>query len=269
MKKMILRWVGLAVFLSLVAFACVRLGEWQLDRLEERREGNSAVVANEGLPPVPYGEVMGGPIADGAQWQRVELVGTYTGEQYQVRYRNYEKQAGIEVVSVVRTLEGDEVLVNRGFIPRKQGQPDTEVLPEPPAGEVAVMGYLHRDEQGDDTAVVPHEFKVRLVNSEAIGASLGRDLLPGYVILATSAPGNGDILVPMEPPTLNEGNHFSYALQWFAFGAIALVGIVVLIRADLQDRKKDRKRAEKRARLAAARAARTDRLVEETSSAAD
>ncbi|TRY18950.1 SURF1 family protein [Tessaracoccus rhinocerotis] len=269
MKKMILRWVALAVFLSLVAFACVKLGEWQLDRLEQRREGNSAVVANEGLAPVPYREVMGSPIADDEQWQRVELTGSYTGEQYQVRYRNYDDSAGIEVAAVFETLEGDSVLVDRGFIARQAGQPDTEVLPEPPTGEVAVMGYVHRDEQGDETAVVPHDFKVRLINSEAIGASLGRVLLPGYVILATSDPANGEALVPMEPPTLDEGNHFSYALQWFAFGGIALIGIGVLIRADLQDRKKARQRAEKRARLAEARARRTEREAEEVTSAAD
>lgn len=269
MKKMILRWVALAVFLSLVAFACVKLGEWQLDRLEERREGNSAVVANEGLPPVHYREVMGAPIADAEQWQRVELVGSYTGEQYQVRYRNYQKSAGIEVAAVFETLEGDSVLVDRGFIARKAGQPDTEVLPAPPAGEVAIMGYVHRDEQGDDTAVVPHDFKVRLINSEAIGASLGRELLPGYVILATSEPGNGEVLVPMQPPTLGEGNHFSYALQWFAFGGIAIIGIGVLIRADLQDRRKANRRAERQARLAAARAHDAEREAAEATSAVD
>ncbi|GAB3822347.1 SURF1 family protein [Tessaracoccus terricola] len=266
---MILRWVALAVFLSLVAFACVKLGEWQLDRLEQRRASNETVVANEGLAPVPYRDVMGGPIADEAQWQRVELTGTYTGEQFQVRYRNYDDSAGIEVAAVLTTLEGDELIVNRGFIPRQAGQPDTEVLPEPPAGEVAVMGYVHRDEQGDDTAVVPHEFKVRLINSEAIAESLGRELLPGYVILSTSSPANGEDLVPMEPPVLDEGNHFSYALQWFAFGAIAVIGIGVLIRADLQDRRKARQKAEKLARLAAAREARAEREAEEATSAAE
>lgn len=250
MKKLILRWVALAVFLSMVAFACVQLGEWQLDRLDQRREANATARTNETLPPVHYSELMGGPIADDAQWQRVEMVGTYTGEQYQVRYRSVEEQQGIEVVAVLETREGNQVLVNRGFIPRVSGQPDTEVLPPVPTGETSLVGYLHRDERGKDTAVVPHEFKVRLINSEAIGDSLGRDLLPGYVVLIESTPADGSGLVLVSPPVLNEGNHFSYALQWFAFGVIAVVGIAVLIRADLQDRRKAearRKRAEARA----------------------
>lgn len=253
MKKLILRWVGLAVFLSLVGLACVRLGEWQLDRLAQRQEANAVVLSNENRPAVPWTEVMGEPIADDAQWQQVTLSGTYTGEQYQVRYRNHDRQAGIEVAAVFETTRGDEILIDRGFIPRQSGQPDTEVLPPPPTGEVSVLGYVHRDERGDDTAVVPHEFKVRLINSEAIGTSLGRDLVPGYVVLRESTPDNGADLVPLTPPVLDEGNHFSYALQWFAFGVIAVVGIAVLIRADLKDRRKDQERER---RLEARRTAR-------------
>nr|WP_255622286.1 SURF1 family protein [Tessaracoccus sp. OS52] len=250
---MILRWVALAVFLSLMAFLFVKLGEWQLSRLEERREANAVVEANRDKPSVGYREVMGGPISDGMQWQRVELRGTYTGEQYQVRYRTYADAPGIEVVAVLETVEGDEVLINRGFIARQTGQPDTEDLPAPPVGDVQLTGYLHRDERGDDTAVVPHDFKVRLINAGAIGESLGRELLPGYLVLIESDPDNGEALEPMAPPILDEGNHYSYALQWFAFSVIALVGIVVLIRADLKDRRKAQARAERRARLTAAR----------------
>src|SRR5690606_8084278 len=121
------------------------------------------------------------------------------------------------------------------------------------AGEVSLLGYVHRDERGDDTAVVPHEFKVRPINSEAIGASLGRELIPGYVVLRESTPDNGDDLIPLTPPVLDEGNHFSYALQWYACGGIAVIGIAVLIRADLKDRRKDQDRER---RLEARRAAR-------------
>ncbi|MDO5735529.1 MAG: SURF1 family protein [Propionibacteriaceae bacterium] len=246
MKKLVLRWVALAVFLVLLATLFVRLGEWQLNRLEGTRERNDVVSANQGRPVIDYREVMGGPVAETSQWQRVRLTGTYTGEQYQVRYRNQDGP-GIEVAAVFDTTHGDTVLVNRGFIARQIGKPDTEVLPAVPEGDVEVIGFLRRDERGDDTAVVPHDFKVRLINAEAIGTSLGRDVLPGYVNLVESTPSNGDELVPVVPPPASEGNHFSYALQWFSFSVIAVGGIFVLIRADLADRKKARLRAERRA----------------------
>ena len=246
MKKLIVRWAALAVFLVLLAVLFVRLGEWQLDRLEGLRERNDVVAGNKELPVVDYRDVMGEPISETEQWQRVRLDGTYTGEQYQVRYRNQDGP-GIEVVAVLDTDGGDTVLVDRGFIPRLRGKPDTEVLPPVPAGHVEVIGFLRRDENGKDTATVPHEFKIRLINSEAIGASLGRDILPGYVSLLESTPGNGDELIPIGAPEPSEGNHLSYALQWFAFSVIALGGIFVLIRADVADRRKEQRRAERRA----------------------
>lgn len=250
MKKMVLRWLALAVFLSLAAFASVKLGEWQLDRLEQRREGNATVSGNEQRPPVPWSEVMGSTLGADDLWRRVTVTGTYTGEQFQVRYRNLDSHPGIEVAAVMLASDGREVIINRGFIPRETGKPDTEVLPSPPAGEVTVLGYVHRDEQGDDNAVVPHDFKVRLINSGAISTSIGRDLVPGYVTLISSDPANGESLQPVGVPDLNEGNHFAYALQWFAFGGIALVGIVVLIRADLKDHRKAQERSRTRGQAA-------------------
>ena len=251
MKKLVLRWLALAVFLVLLALLFIRLGEWQLDRLEGTKERNDVVAANRDLPVLDYRDAMGEAVSETKQWQRLRVVGSYTGEQYQVRYRNQDGP-GIEVVAVLDTTAGDTVLINRGFIPRQLGKADTEVLPPVPTGEVEVIGFLRRDERGDDTAIVPHDFKVRLINSEAIGASLGRDVLPGNISLVESTPANGGALLPIVPPAASEGNHFSYALQWFAFSLIAVVGIFVLIRSDLADRRKAQRRAERRAAREAA-----------------
>ncbi len=250
MKRLVLRWVALAVFLVLLALLFVNLGEWQLARLEEVREQNRAVADNRDRPVVNYSSAMGAPVTAAEQWQRVRLVGNYTGVQYRAKYRNHDGP-GVEVLSIFRTRTGDSILVDRGFIPKEQGKPDTEILPPVPEGEVAVVGYLRRDERAKDSAVTPRDFQVRFISSAAIGKSLGTNLLPGYVSLVESTPDNGDVLQPITPPPASEGNHFSYALQWFAFGVIALVGIVVLIRSDLKDRRKAQRRAERRARASA------------------
>ncbi len=248
MKKLVLRWIALAVFLVLLALLFVNLGEWQLARLDETREQNQAVARNRDRPVVEYNDAMGQPVTEEKQWQRVRLVGSYTGVQYRAKYRNHGGP-GIEVLSIFETTSGDSVLVDRGFIPKQQGRPDTEILPPVPDGEVEAIGYLRRDERAKENAVTPRDFQVRFISSDAIGTSLGTDLLPGYVSLTESTPSNGEVLQPIDPPPDSEGNHFSYALQWFAFGVIALVGIVVLIRSDLKDRRKAQRRA---ARLAGA-----------------
>ncbi|HMR48651.1 MAG TPA: SURF1 family protein [Arachnia sp.] len=242
MKKLILRWIGLVVGVAILAVVFVQLGEWQLRRLDERRENNAIVVEHQDASPLPYREVFTGPIADDDQWQRVVVTGTYTGDQYQVRYRNQDG-AGIEVVAVMETDQGDHLLINRGFIRRQPGQPDPEILPALPAGDVEVIGYVRRSEHGKPEAIDPHEYKVRLINAEAIGSSLGIALLDGYVSVIESSPPEPSDLEPLRPPELTEGPHLMYAVQWFAFTAIAAGGVVILIRADLRDRKKAQRRA--------------------------
>ena len=48
----------------------------------------------------------------------------------------------------------------------------------------------------------------------------------------------GDRLVPVQPPPLPQltnGPHLSYAVQWFSFATIAIVGCLVLLRRDRSD----------------------------------
>lgn len=251
MKKLIVRWVALALFLVALALVFVRLGDWQLDRLDQRRDANARMEQLRSQPVMDYREVMGGTVTGFDEWQRVHLTGVYEPGQYQVRYRNHQDSPGIEVVAVITTTDGDKVLANRGFIPRQAGQPDTSVLPEPPDGQVTVTGYVRRSESGASSAITPNDYRVRLINTDAIAGSRGEEILDGYVSLIGSVPDNGEATIPMEPTPLDEGNHYSYALQWFAFSVIALGGIVVLVRADLKDlRKAKRQAAVKQAREA-------------------
>ena len=67
--------------------------------------------------------------------------------------------------------------------------------------------------------------------------------LLGFIALIDVTPAQSAELVPVTPPPPTEGPHQSYALQWFAFAAIAVVGLFILIRNDLRDRKRAKERA--------------------------
>lgn len=252
-KKMLIRWAVLILLVAGLAYAFIELGEWQLRRLDERRATNAQVVEFAEQDPVPYESVMTGVMQDADEWRPVTVTGTYTGETYQARYRN-QGIAGSEPVSVLKADDGREVLISRGFIPRPQGQPDPDA-PPPPEGKVTVVGYVQRNEQGNPNAVTPHDFHIRLINSDKIGDSLGRELVNGYIAATSSDPADHELVQPTSLPQLTEGSHQSYAWQWFSFAVIAVIGVGVLIRADIRDRKKaQEKAARRRARLEAARA---------------
>jgi cytochrome oxidase assembly protein ShyY1 len=238
-RRLWLRWAGLVAFVAVLGVVFVNLGEWQLDRLEQRRARNVATVANEQRPVRPLGEVFTKPITDADQWQRVEAVGTFVpDEQFIVRYRNNGNKKGYEVVTPLRTAFG-VVLVDRGFVAAGSGERIPSTAPPPPTGEVRVIGHVRRNEQGRRASVTPVNGQLRLINSDAIGAALGYPVLNGYIGLLEVDPPQSGGFVPIELPEINEGPHFWYALQWFGFTGVAVAGIVVFIRADLRARREE------------------------------
>ena len=233
-----LRWIAMGLVVACLAVAFVNLGRWQLDRLQQRRDNNGQVVAHENAPVVDWQSVFTRPLTDADQWQRVSVTGTFDAEHsFVVRYRSNAGETGWEIVTPLRTPQGN-VLVSRGFAPRPSAQDFPKTAPAPPAGEVSIVGSVRRNEQGGSDAITPVDSTMRLINSEAVAGVLPYPLVDGYIGAITVTPAATDALVPVEPPELSEGSHFSYALQWFAFATIAGIGLVVLIRSDLRDRRR-------------------------------
>ena len=236
------RWVGLLVFVAVLGTAFVNLGEWQLRRLEERRTGNETIAEHEKAGPKPYGEVFTKPITDADQWQKVTAKGTFdAAHQLQVRYRSNAGRVGSEALTPLRTTSGQILLVSRGFLVRQgMAEADPSALPPPPVGEVTIVGYVRRNENGNANALTPAEGAVRLVNSESIATWLGAPVLNGYITAISVTPGQSGDLVPIQPPELTEGPHFWYSVQWFMFLAMAVTGLVWFIRGDILKLRKDR-----------------------------
>lgn len=232
------RWIVMGLLVAALAVAFVNLGRWQLDRLQQRRDNNGIVVAHESAPVVPWTSVFTHVLTDADQWQRVTVTGTFDpAHSYVVRYRSNDDATGWEIITPLRTGSGD-VLVSRGFAARPADQDFPRVAPAPPSGEVTIVGYVRRNEQGGADAMTPADGAVRLINSDAVAATVGYPLVNGYIGAITITPPASDGLVPVHPPELTEGSHFSYALQWFTFAGIAAFGLVVLIRSDLRDRRR-------------------------------
>jgi cytochrome oxidase assembly protein ShyY1 len=237
-RRLVLRWTFLAVFVVALGIVFVNLGQWQLDRLDQRRERNSATIANEAKPVQPFEAVFTRPIGDGDQWQQVEARGTFDAErQFVVRYRSNGDDRGYEVVTPLRTASG-VVLVDRGFVATERSGQIPATAPPPPPGEVTVIGHVRRNEQGRRAAITPADGQVRLINSDAIGAVLGEPVRNGYIGLIAVTPAQSEEFVPVQLPEINEGPHFWYAVQWFGFAALAAAGIVVFIRSDMRARRK-------------------------------
>jgi cytochrome oxidase assembly protein ShyY1 len=234
------RWTLLVVFVAVLGTVFVNLGQWQLDRLDQRQQRNRDTLANEADPVVPFEQVFTRPIAESDQWQRVEARGTFDPDhQYVLRYRSNGGAGGYEVVTPLRTAAGT-VLVDRGFVRLAKGEAIPAAAPPPPAGEVTVVGHVRRDERGRGAAVRPVDGQMRLISSAAIAPTLPYPVLNGYIGLLTVDPPQSGDFEPVQLPEISDGPHFWYAVQWFMFTAIGVTGVVVFIRGDLRARREER-----------------------------
>lgn len=240
MRRLWLRWALLIVFVAVLGTAFVNLGEWQLDRLAQRKVRNAATVQNESAPVRPFSDVFTRPIGDLDQWSRVEARGTFDADhQYLLRYRKNNDTSGYEVVTPLRTAQGT-VLVDRGFITLPPGVKIPSAVPPVPTGEVTVVGHVRRNEQGRRAALTPVNGEMRQISSDAIAPTLPYPIVNGYIGLLTVTPAQDPAFQPVELPEISDGPHFWYAVQWFMFTGIGILGIVVFIRGDLRARREER-----------------------------
>jgi cytochrome oxidase assembly protein ShyY1 len=224
------RWIVFALVVVALAWVAWRLGEWQFHRLEDRRERNEIIQLNEEAGAAPVSEVLapGREVALADEWRIVEASGTYAVEDTViVRYRTREGAAGVDVVVPLELADGTSLLVDRGWYATDNRGATTADVPQPPSGEVTVTGWVRRDAEGDSAEVTDRS--TRAVDSDRIGAALGREVLGGWVDLRSESPEPETPLEPVELPELDEGPHFFYGLQWWFFGALAIFGFFYLI----------------------------------------
>jgi len=210
---------GLLVALAVVAL-CVGAGVWQLDRLRQRRERNAVSRAALGLPQL---EVTGAITLDSARGRRLHARGEYDYAQERLwRPRPYEGVPGVALLTPIKLADGSAVLVDRGWAPSPDAyHVDQRAYREPDTADVVGIGMAAPRARGD-------------VDPAKLRDSLPYPLLP-FVIQLLPPSTNlrrppQPALVRMPPPELSDGPHLSYAIQWFSFAVIIVVGSVALVR---------------------------------------
>lgn len=223
------------VLALVVAGVCVRLGFWQLDRLHGRRDVNARIRVGLTQAARPLSELLAEHPATALGFRQVAVTGTYdTADEVILYGRTLDGRNGNHVLTPLKPSDGGPfVIVDRGWVPFEMDTPPVTAA-SPPSGTVTVTGALFPpDASGGDVLTSPTVSRVDLTQ---IAATLGEDVLPMYVLLAEQDPAQPNGLPRPAPlPELTEGPHLSYAIQWFAFATIAIVGLAVLVRRDLRD----------------------------------
>jgi cytochrome oxidase assembly protein ShyY1 len=228
------RWLLSHLFVVLLVVTMVNLGFWQLRRLDEKRDRNALIEARADEPVTPVGELLdpgdGHATVGSVRFRSVTATGTYDDDAtVVVRNRTQDGIAGAWLVTPLVLEGGERVGVIRGFVGLDS---DGSAVDAPaPDGEVTVTGLVADPDGLDGTA--PRDIAPLLASGDGI--------LPALVRADTSDPPEPNAadpsqpepasILPVPPPELSEGPHLGYAVQWFIFSAIAVIGYpVVLLR---------------------------------------
>ncbi len=233
------RWWWVTLLVIGVMLLLARLGVWQLDRLEERRAENvqmATVLASEVLDLNTATSTLlstGVLPADlsSLESRQVKASGEFDFEnQIILKVQNWQSRAGVHLITPLLLDDKTAVLVDRGWIPdadntvenlRKHDVPNPQNID----GFVAMSQTL-----SGNRGTIPEEAQAEWyrIDIEAIEPQMPYSLLPIYLLQA--AEGN-EVLPYREDPEvdLSEGNHLSYALQWFIFSIGLGIGYLAFV----------------------------------------
>nr|WP_010394661.1 SURF1 family protein [Paracoccus sp. TRP] len=214
---------ALAVFLALIA-----LGVWQVQRLAWKTDLIARVEARLAADPVPApgpADWAGLDPRD-AEYRRVTVSGNYRADSDTLVKAVTARGPGFWVMTPMRTAEGWDLLINRGFVP-ETARNDRPL----PRDQVTVSGLLRMSQNngGFLRRNDPVGGRWYSRDTSAIAAAQGIGPVAPYFI---DADDRGDEAQPIGGLTevRFRNSHLGYALTWFSLAALWAGGLIWLRR---------------------------------------
>jgi surfeit locus 1 family protein len=246
------KWVVGHVLALTVVVAFTQFGFWQLRRHVERAATNAVAAERWAAAPTDLDGALAAASALAAEGvdpaaalrdRRVAVVGTFEPEDEVLRRPvSRDGSPGYHVVTPLR-LEGDpagrRLWVERGWVPEAWNEVPVVEAPPPP-GRVRATGWLRAPTAPPTSwlaAIAPRDpptgrlTAVAYLDPTRLSDQVAGPLVPAVLWLEALEPAPAsDWPRPPEPPVASAGSHLGYAIQWFAFTLVTLIGYVALLR---------------------------------------
>lgn len=217
----------------------VRLGIWQLDRLEWRRAFNAHYLEQISLPVLNLNENITDPGLIDYEYRAVKLQGTYEF-QNEVFLQNqaYQNLPGYRVLTPFKLSGSDYIVfIDRGWIGLDDinGIDSIDLLAE---NTHTITGVIRLSQQKNSYGIDPDKSKQTnskywmIVNLDRLQLQQKNKVLPVYVQITESSNNNLPYPVPNEIE-ISEGPHMGYAIQWFFFASVLAIGYPFLLRKSI------------------------------------
>ncbi|GLK79206.1 SURF1-like protein [Methylopila turkensis] len=224
--------------LALAAFASfVALGLWQIERRAWKLDLISRVETRLAAEPVAAPGPAAWPDVDAARYEylRVTLSGVFDHSRETLVQAATGLGSGFWTLTPLKTAQGFEVLVNRGFVRPERRAPATRA-DGLPRGPVAVTGLLRLTEPDGAflRANEPDRDLWRSRDVAAIAAARGLTEAAPYFVDADGRPNAGGWPVGGLTVVGFRNNHLVYALTWFGLALMVAGGAGLLARHELR-----------------------------------
>ena len=223
------KWI-LSILAISFAVVSIALGFWQLRRLSVQRQANALVSSRRFAPEVELDSLPRDTAA--ARFRRVHVRGIYDhGHEIIYTLRGRNGSPGVNILTpLLRAKNDTAVLVNRGWLYSADG---TTVDTQPWRGADTLNGHGFVETFPTEgpfplpSPARPRSF--RRLDRSSLAKVFPYPIANYYVILTDSAE-SPDIPPRVEAAPLDEGSHRNYAIQWFSFAAISIIGVVIFLR---------------------------------------
>ena len=208
-----------AILKSLVAIlliaGCLWASQWQFHRGEDRSARNATIESRIYIPAVDLATVKSN--VEENEWRTITTTGKY----------------GYAVLTRFTTADGDAIWVDRGWVAAGASATVAPETPPVPTGIVSITARLRLDSSlpSGSFFALPinrNEDLVSQLNAQSGLASENYylDLISGSTPALTPA-------APTGIPSLSDGPHLAYAVQWILFAGLVVYGRFLIRKMDL------------------------------------
>jgi surfeit locus 1 family protein len=212
------------------ALLSISLGFWQLRRLSARQAQNDLLASRRFAEPVELSALPRDTSL--AHFRRVRVAGIPDyAEEITLTLRVRNGSPGVNIVTPLRRQGNDTaLLINRGWVYSPDGiTVDTKVWRE--ADTLSGTGFVETfPTQGPFAPANPARPRsFRRLNRMELQKLFPYPIANYYVVLTDSG---ASLHAPprIDPTPLDEGPHRNYAIQWFSFAAISIIGLGIFLR---------------------------------------
>lgn len=222
---------GILVLIALAIL--ISLGTWQVERLHWKEGLLADIAARQVAAPMPLADIEAMAASGGdIEYCKVTVTGRYINNKERHFFATWRGQTGFYVYTPLELADGRALLVNRGFVPYENKEPEMRMQGQL-TDQQTVTGLAREKLPGKPSWVVPDNdiaknifyWKDLDVMAESVGLEKAR-VIPFFVD-ADSTPNPAGLPIGGVTQVDLPNDHLQYAFTWYGLAAVlvAVVGI--------------------------------------------